>query len=113
VAQVRTLASDHTSFGQQGRHDLRGVAFGAQNSYATLTRLAETGTVKVTPLTDEFSFHGYLQHYGPEIVPLLALSKEGPPRVLTDDGPPVPGELVLSLIPNSVLQLEDRADASE
>lgn len=101
VSQVRTLAKDHVSLVQKGRHDLRGVPFGAERSFSTLSRLAETGEVKVTPLTDEFTFDDYLDHYGTDIAPLLALPKAGPPRVITEDGPPMAGELVLSLIPNS------------
>ena len=79
-------------------HSLRGMPFGAGLSHRQLLQLAETGEVKLTALTDEFTFEDYLAHHGNAVAPLLALVKGQPPRVVTPEMPPKAGEQLLSIV---------------
>lgn len=71
--------------------------FGGMN-HEDLVHLSEHGSMKVTPITDEFSFEDFVKYYEGRAVPLLALHPRKTPRILNETQPPEPGEEVLSLV---------------
>ena len=65
-------------------------------------RVAEGAVVKPTPLTEEFTYESFREHYGDAAIPLFVVSGSGRLNVVTADQPaePKPGDTLISLVDN-------------
>lgn len=81
---------------------LRGrLLFGTQATYAYLDEKFSSGAVlKNTPLTDEFDYDSFVQHYGEKALPMFILKDSGELVVLASDNvpKPLPGQSLISLV---------------
>jgi CPA1 family monovalent cation:H+ antiporter len=78
---------------------VQGSTFSPHADFTRLAHLAETGTTKLTPLTEEFSYDDFLAHYGQSVLPLFVIDGGGLVRVINDESAePKPGEQILGLL---------------
>lgn len=75
--------------------------FGANETYATLSDRYSEGAVKVTRLTDRFTFSDFNRIHGPGVIPLFRINEHGKLQISAGDGPiyPMPGDVVICLVP--------------
>lgn len=84
---------------------LRGrFLFGKGATYPELDRRFKAGsTIKVTTLTDQFSFNTFQELYNGQVLPLFLISKTGDLRVFTAANGPKPqaGDVLISMVDSS------------
>ena len=89
----------------RGRH-----LFGEKTTYDQLSRLfAQGAVIKKTPLTEEFDFTKFKEHYGADALPLMLIDREEMKlRLCTKLDPPKPkaGDVLLSLVRGDAEQQE-------
>ena len=89
-------ASDSGATSLGGRH-----LFGKQMSYGTLLgRLYRGGTIKSTPLSEQFDYAAFRERYGDSAIPLFYVKGSGEVRPFTIEKPPQPepGQKLISLL---------------
>lgn len=69
-------------------------------------RFREGGELKVTQLTEEFTFDDFRRKYGGEVTPLFVITESGAVQVASRTQPlaPKPGQKVVSLVGNAKLE---------
>lgn len=75
--------------------------FGPGITYSTLEqRYNDHGTIKATPITEEYTFEDFRRTYGADAVPLAILNGNKRLTILTDEKPPEPasGQTLISLV---------------
>ena len=75
--------------------------FGPQATFAHLAdRVARGAVVKATPITEQFTYEDFRDHYGDEAICLFVISESKRLRVLTDErtAEPQAGETLVSLV---------------
>ncbi len=97
VAQVALSDASETEDAGSAIQLRSGTLFGGM-PLEDLVHLREHGTMKVTRITEEFSFEDFVEHYEGRVMPLLALHPRRTPRIVNESNPPEPGEEVLSLV---------------
>ncbi|MGL5391351.1 MAG: cation:proton antiporter [Shewanella sp.] len=90
-----------------GSYQQRLCLFGDGVSYAKIASLMARGAqLKVTNLTDNFSFEHFCQRYGDSAIPLLYLTKEGKLVVVSGNNTPFPNGIeLISLLPVEALEM--------
>ncbi len=98
----RLVATQEARPDRSGKTDLPGRRlFGADATYATLaSRLGSGWVVKVTTLSDEFTFADFRTLYGPRSIVLFVITDAGKLTVVTDEREPdpQPGQSVVALV---------------
>jgi hypothetical protein len=81
---------------------LRGrLLFGPEATFSYLDQKFTSGaTLKKTPLTGEFSYESFKEHYGDKALPMFIIRKDNTLVVLTSDSTPkpMPGQFLISLV---------------
>ncbi len=82
---------------------LRGrYLFGPQVTYDFLVQeMDKGGTIRATPITDEFTYTDYQQHYDDRAIPLFLVTGRDQLLIYTGDYQPIPraGQTLVSLVP--------------
>jgi len=86
---------------------LRGrLLFGTEATYSYLDEKFASGAVlKSTPLTDEFNYDSFKEHYGEKALPMFIIKEGGELVVLASDNAPKPlaGQSLISLVDKEML----------
>lgn len=100
VYQMVTDNEDHWDRDTMA-HSLRGrPLFGEGKTYHAMMQYFRDGAViKKTPITEEFTYENYCDHYPEDAIPLLTMTPDGTPRMFTAVDPPTPqaGHIIYSL----------------
>jgi NhaP-type Na+/H+ or K+/H+ antiporter len=100
VYQIVSENEDHEDRDTMA-HSLRGRAlFKEGKTYRNMMgHLQKGAAIKKTPITEEFTFDDFVEHYAGEAIPLLTITPDGTPKMFTVLDPPLPqaGHTIYSL----------------
>jgi hypothetical protein len=101
VYQLVTKTTESERRGSVSREHMARPLFGPDLTYARLAqRITAGAVVKVTPLTDEFDYEAFRDHYGPSAIVLFVITKLGNLDIVAADNPlePESGQKLVSLV---------------
>ncbi len=101
IFQLAPLAKENSARAEKVPTELQGrILFAEDATYQAIgSRFARGGTVRATPLTDQFTFADFQAEHGERALPLFSV-KDGVLTTATPDRPfePAPGHTVLAVV---------------